>query len=297
MSFAPVSVDDLDELEKRFRNAFFTGSAEGLEVVGYGEITSVVAWRGVNGPVAAKRLPTFRFGEGVTAYLAVLEDYLAGLGAVGVDVMPTLAQTVKLDGGDVAVYLLQPLLRPEQIGPAYLRKATDEQATGFLDMVCERTETAIGAGIGIDAQVSNWGIDEGNLFYFDVTTPLLKDDRGDDRIDVDIFLASLPWALRGTVKRFLVQGIIDEYFDVRATLLDLIGQFYKERLVSLIPLGLDRANRRLSDPISAKELEQYYKWDARMWEFLQRLRRIDRWWHLKIRHHPYPLLIPGNVQR
>lgn len=297
MSLEPVSIDDLEVLESRFKRAFATGRAEGLEVVGYGEITSVVAWQGSGGPVATKRLPTFPRGEGVDAYLALLNDYLNGLQTVGVDVVPTSIRRIELDGGDVAVYLLQPLLPSVQVGHAYLREATAEQAAEFLDRVYEGTKAAIGAGIGIDAQVSNWGIVGEDLVYFDVTTPLLKDDHGADRIDVDIFLASLPWFLRGAVKRFLIRGIINEYFDVRTTFLNLIAQFYKERLVSLIPLALDRANRRLSNPITTKEVERYYAKDARVWEFLQRLRRIDRWWHLKLLHVPYPLLIPKKVQR
>lgn len=297
MSLEPVRVDDLEVLEERFQKAFATGHAEGLDVIGYGEITSVVAWAGSDGMVAAKRLPTFRAGEGVEAYLALLEDYLTGLRAADVSVVPTSFQTLRLDGRDVAVYLVQPLLSPENVGHAYLRGATEQQAVRLFDRVFERTEAAIGARIGIDAQISNWAVDGDDLVYFDVTTPLLKDDHGVDRIDVDIFLASLPWALRGIVKRFLVVGIIEDYFDVRTTILNLVAQFHKERLISLIPLALERANRRLSDPIGADEVKRYYGSDARMWELLQRLRRIDRWWHHKVRRRPYPFLLPGKIDR
>ena len=110
-------------------------------------------------------------------------------------------------------------------------------------------------------------------------------------------LASLPWAIRGIVKRFLVVGIIEDYFDVRTTILNLVAQFHKERLVSLIPLALEQANRRLPDPIGADEVKRYYTSDARMWELLQRLRRMDRWWHHKVRRRPYPFLLPGKIDR
>ncbi len=297
MNLDPVDVDDLDELERRFQKAFATGRADGIEVVGYGEITSVVAWPGVDGPVAAKRLPTFRAGEGVDPYLTLLDDYLKGLRSLGVDAVPTVTRTLTSSTGDVAVYLLQPLLEPGQVGHLYLASISPDEAAGFLDQIYEGTQAAIGAGIGLDAQVSNWGLVGDDLVYFDVTTPLLKDAQGIDRIDVDIFLASLPWVLRGPVKQFLVQGIIDEYFDVRTTFLNLIAQFYKERLAHLIPIALERANRRLAEPITVREVKRYYARDARMWEFLQRLRRIDRWWHLKVRRISYPLLIPGKVAR
>jgi len=297
MNLEPVRVDDLEALEERFQKAFATGRAEGLDVVGYGEITTVVSWAGIDGMAVAKRLPTFRRGDGVEAYLALLEDYVTGLRAVDVAVVPTSHQILGLDGRDVAVYILQPLLPAECVGHAYLREATEEQAIRLFDQVFAKTEAAIGAQIGIDAQISNWAVDGDDLVYFDVTTPLLKDDQGVDRIDVDIFLASLPWALRGIVKRFLVQGIIDDYFDVRTTILNLVAQFHKERLISLIPLALEHANRRLSDPIGTDEVRRYYASDARMWELLQRLRRIDRWWHHKVRRRPYPFLLPGKIDR
>lgn len=292
-----VRVDDLDLLEERFRHAFATGKGDGLSVVGYGEITSVVAWQGREGPVAAKRLPAFIDGTGVDEYIDLLEEYIARLRDVGLDVVPTTTQRLVLDNGDVALYLLQPLIDEGALAHNRLREASREEAVDMFERVFDGVEAAIGADIGIDAQVSNWALNGDELVYFDVTTPLLRDGAGADRLDTDIFLASLPWMLRGFVKRFMVRGIIDEYFDVRITILNLLANLYKERLNELIPLGLDRANARLGRALTAEEVRRYYAKDARMWELLQRLRRADRWWHLRIRRHPYPFLLPGKVER
>lgn len=297
MSLEPVRVEDLDALEERFQHAFRTGDDSALDVIGYGEITSVVAWEGTNGPVAAKRLPAFAGGRGVDDYLRLLDDYIAGLRTVGVNVVPTTHQMLALDGGDVAVYLLQPLLDATYLGHRYLREASEDDAAFLLDRAFDGIEAAVGAEIGFDAQISNWALHDGSIVYFDITTPLLRDGDGRDRLDTRIFLASLPWALRWPVRKLLVRGIIDEYFDVRTTMLNLLAQFYKERLVDLLPLGLERANARLADPIRGEEVQRYYAKDARMWEFLQRLRRADRWWHLHVRRRPYPFLLPGKVDR
>jgi hypothetical protein len=297
VSLEPVGVEDLDALEARFQHAFATGDITALHVVGYGEITSVVAWQGTSGPVAVKRLPAFENGQGVDEYLTLLDEYITGLRAVGVDVVPTTTRTLTLDSGDVVVYLLQPMLDERWLGNTYVRAASQGDASSFLDGAFEGVEAAIGAGIGFDAQISNWAIHDGGIVYFDVTTPLLRDEVGADRLDTDIFLASLPWALRGFVKRFMVRGIIDEYFDVRTTILNLLAQFHKDRLTNLLPLGIERANARLRRPLTADEVRRYYAKDARMWEFLQRLRRADRWWQRTIRHRPYPFLLPGKVER
>ncbi len=293
----PVRVDDLDVLEARFQHAFGSATYDGLDVIGYGEITSVVAWPGPDGPIAAKRLPAFRAGEGVDAYLTLLADYLEGLRGAGIDVVPTRAERLVLDGGDVAVYLLQPMIDESLLGHRYLRNAPTSDAAALLEKVFDAVESAIGSGVGLDAQISNWALVGDSVVYFDVTTPLLRDESGCDRLDTGIFLASLPWPLRGVVRRFMVQGIIDEYFDIRTTILNLLAQFYKERLTELIPLALERANTRLERPFTADEVRSYYAKDARLWEFLQRLRRVDRWWHLHVLHRAYSFLLPGRVER
>ncbi len=293
----PVRIDDLDLLEARFQRAFGAGTHDGLDVIGYGEITSVVAWRGPDGPIAVKRLPAFRAGEGVDAYLSLLNDYLRGLRGAGIDVVPTTTERLVLDGGDVAVYLLQPMIDGTLLGHRYLRTAADSDAAALLERIFDAVESAIGSGIGFDAQISNWALIDDSVVYFDVTTPLLRDERGRDRLDTEIFLASLPWPLRGVVRRFMVRGIIDEYFDVRTTILNLLAQLYKERLAERLPLALERANARLKRPFSPEEVRRYYAKDARLWEFLQRLRRVDRWWHLRVLHRAYSFLLPGRVER
>jgi len=293
----PARVADLGELEARFERAFRTGVDTDLEVVGYGEITSVVAWHGPDGPVAAKRLPTFRGGLGVDDYVAVLNDYLDALRGSGVDVVPTTPERIALGDGDVALYLVQPRIDHSFLGHSYLQNASVDDAIDLFDRVFDLIESVIGSGIGFDAQISNWALLDGSIVYFDVTTPLLRDHQGQDRLDTGIFLASLPWLLRGFVRRFMVRGIIDEYFDVRTTILNLLAQFHKERLIHLLPAGVEAANCRLDEPLTIDEVDRYYAKDARLWEFLQRLRRVDRWWHLRVRRRPYPFLLPGRIDR
>jgi hypothetical protein len=292
-----VRVDDLDVLEARFQRAFATGRSDGLSVVGYGEITSVVAWQGSEDAVAAKRLPAFPRGRGVDAYVRLLDEYITRLRDVGIDVVPTTTQRLVLENGDVVVYLLQALLDEQALAHIYLREACRDDAADLLGRVFDGVDAAIGARIGLDAQISNWAWVDGSIVYFDVTTPLLRDGDDEDRLDTDIFLASLPWMLRGFVDRFMVRGIIDEYFDVRITILNALANLYKERLVELLPLGLELANERLEQPLTAEEIRRYYAKDARMWEFLQRLRRADQWWQRHIRRRPYPFLLPGRVER
>lgn len=106
---------------------------------------------------------------------------------------------------------------------------------------------AIDPRVGLDGQLSNWARIEGRWLYLDVSTPMLRDEAGRDRLDADLFLAALPWVLRAPVRRFLLATITDVYFDPREAMLDVLGNLHKERLSQHIPAGIEVANRRLAE--------------------------------------------------
>jgi hypothetical protein len=136
-----------------------------------------------------------------------------------------------------------------------------------------------------------------DLVYLDVTTPLLEDEMGRQRLDLGLFLASLPWAMRAPVRRFLLDEILSHYRSPRPALVDAVANLHKERLPSAIPALLEAANAVVDPPIWADEARTYYRQDALMWEVLQRLRRADRWWQRRVRRRRYPFLLPGTIER
>jgi hypothetical protein len=124
----------------------------------------------------------------------------------------------------------------------------------------------------------------------------MRDDDGRSRLDADLVLASIPWALRGIIKRFVLADIIDKYHQPRGVVLDLLGNLIKEKLEELVDPFIASANRRL-DPLTSEEVRRYYADDARTWALLQRLRQMDRAWHRRVRRRPYAFLLPGQIDR
>jgi hypothetical protein len=107
----------------------------------------------------------------------------------------------------------------------------------------------------------------------------------------------LPWALRGTVRRFLLQSILDKYYSPRGVLVDLLGNLIKEGVSRWLGLGLEIVNTKIEPAIDEAEVRRYYREDAGMWALLQRLRRMDRMWQRRVRRRQYPFLLPGKVER
>ena len=287
----------LQALEARVERALAAGGPGDLEVLGYGEISAVLAHDGPGGRFACKRLPPFPGAASLQAYRACLTDYLAALAGRGLRVAPTALLHVERPGGGLSAYCVQAALPPGSLLPAILAGAGEDRARALFGRLLEAVLASVGPGLGLDGQVSNWAWVDGELCYLDVTTPLLRDGGGAERLDTGLFLASLPWALRAPVRRFLLRDILDKYYRPRGVVLDALANLLKERLDRWLPAFLEEANARLQPALSGEEVRRSYASDARTWALLQALRRLDRAWQRRVRRRPYPFLLPGRIER
>jgi len=287
-----IAPETLQALETATTGSLDRGRADGLDIIDYGEISTVLAAEGIDGPVVCKRLPAMTRAE-LAAYEKVLNDYLAVLTERGLVVAPSEVHAVGTD--PVTPYCVQP--RYERLLVADLHTGDRDLIEKRAARLCELVVAATRDGVGLDGQISNWAVNGDELVYLDVTTPLIQDADGKQRVDLDLFIASLPWAMRGPVRRFLLQEILSHYHAPRPVLLDVVGNLHKERATDAIPAFLAAANRMVDPPLSADEAAKYYRRDALMWEMLQRLRRADRWWQRRVRRRRYPFLLPGTIER
>lgn len=285
-----VTAAALDELEALVQQALANGDESALQVLGYGEISTVVAY----GDHACKRLPPFPSRPAFEAYADTFHAYLDALRTRGCHAVDSELLPRQHEDGSLSLWCVQPLQRSESLLPAALRNHS--APTRVFEQLVSTVMGTIDHSVGLDAQASNWVLTEDQLAYIDVTTPMLR-SAGEERLDTDLFLASLPWALRGAVRALVLRQILDKYYDPRAALLDFAGNLFKERLGEQVDAFLAVANPSLSEPISLDEAHAYYRADARLWATLQRLRRLDRWWQRTIRRRVYPFLLPGPVER
>jgi hypothetical protein len=289
--------DALASLERRVTRALGSPREPVPEVLGYGEISCVLALRVDGGGVACKRLPPFPSREAFEAYRSCLEGQMDAFATHGVPVLATELHRVEGAGSAPVGYCVQPLVEPPALVPALLSHEPGRRGSELVETILERALAYVAPTRGLDGQLSNWAVVDGDLVYLDVSTPLLRDESGRERLDVDIFLASLPWSLRGLVKRFLLRSILDPYYSPRGVTLDLLGNLIKEGLGHLLPELLPIAARCLGEPLDAGQVRRHYARDARTWHLLQRLRRLDRAWQWHVRRRPYSILLPGPVER
>jgi len=227
----------------------------------------------------------------------VVIDYLGALRAAGIEPVTTeLYQRPGPDGGVIA-YLVQPILDAATLAPAVVAAAEPGAAVEVIERIMDRVVGFVDDRHGLDAQLSNWAVDGERLRYLDVSTPMLRDPDGGERLDGRVFMASLPWLMRPVAERFMLRGILAKYYQPRGVIVDLLGNLYKERLDHHLPALVEAAGARVSPALTVREVERYYRGDARTWAVLQRLRRADRAWQRRVRRRAYPFLLPGRIER
>jgi hypothetical protein len=289
--------DALRELDRRVDRALATGEESSLPLLGFGEISMVLAWPAEQPSFACKRLPLFPNRARFDAYRRTLIAYPEALRRSGVRAVETDLVPVARDDGKVTGYVVQPMLAPETLAPVVLRGERPEAGHPLVATVVDLTADAISPTVGLDAQLANWTWDESGLTYIDVSTPMLWSEDGRPLLDLELLSRAIPWALRATFRRLLVPGIVETYRDLRKVYLDLCGNLIKERLDHWLPAFLEQVNRHLDRPLTAPDVRRYYRSDARLWAMLLRIRRVDRAWQLRVRHRPYPFLLPERIER
>jgi len=307
----------LQRFEEQLDPAQPTAGDASVEIVGYGEVSTAFALATLPHAIC-KRMAGFRDDAGVVRYTEVVRRYIDWLTQLGVAVAETQLVPVRTSGGGHVVYLVQPRLPPAGLGHNLLRQADDTTLCACLDAVLAIIATLMrcnsaatdGRTITVDAQLSNWYFDVrdgvvGAPVLLDVGTPYMR-LHGVDEVGVDIFLAPIPPVIRCYYRRQrAVERYLDDYFDTRHILLDLLGNFYKEGRPDRIPLALAHVNRWLATtaadlgaaPLDAAAVARYYAKDAAALELFLKARRVDRFIRTRILRQRYNFILPGPIRR
>jgi hypothetical protein len=287
------------------------GSVAGrARIVGHGEISTVflIASRP---DLVVKRMAGFTAPAEAERYRAGIDEYCALLRERGIDVLETASVPVTSRRGAPVVYLVQPAVDPRRIGNALLREAGDGDLRALLRAIFERmagvwARNGGGAGtsadgrplVGLDAQLSNWAWEgAGRLRYLDVSTPFVR-RRGRELLDPEPGLRSLPPPVAWAVRRFVLRGVIDRYYDLREVAKDIVANFFKEGRRDRIPLALDEVNRWLGKvrpgaaPLAESEVARYYALDERIWKGFLALRRLHRAIQSRVMGLSYEYVLP-----
>lgn len=294
-----------------------------LEVAGYGEISTVLrlrrarAFGGEKRVWVYKRMPPFSDRAQVDRYLRVYREYREILvREVGLRVPEQNALVSRGADGAFTVYAGQAPLDEGTIGNRVIRAAPPDEcarileaALGEIAKTARHNAASPARTVGLDGQISNWAImrdaDGGieGLTYLDTSTPLYRFD-GVEQTDMEVFIRNTPSILRWVIRKFVLRGVVDRYYQAPRIAQDLVANFIKEGRGELVPELTAAANRFMEMnfpqpfvPLTPEGVRKYYAGDRKIWEFFQLARRIDRFFMEKILRRKYGYRLPGAIKR
>jgi hypothetical protein len=293
-------------------------STRPFRVLGYGEISTVfeVQGAGLEG-LACKRLSIFEQRAEYDRYAAAYHTYNQHLENAGLR-LPAHGHAALVNArGRLILYILQARLPRERFGPSVLA-ARDGAQRGQLFRLILRQMLGLwqysrgqpGTLLGLDGQLSNWALagetldGEAPLIYLDTSTPFLRLN-GVDQLEPELFLRTAPSYLAWVLRVLFLKQVMDRYFDLRKVVLDLVANLHKERQAALIPEMISAANAFFTHeaaglgaaPLTAGEVEAYYREDARIWSLYLSGRYLDRFIRRRVLGREYPYLLPGRIRR
>lgn len=297
---APASALDLPAVHAALEAAIERADPAGLRMLGQGEMSLVIGWPTDAPTHAVKRLPPFATRADVEAYATLVRDYIAALAERGVACVPTEVRTTPRADGGFAAYLAQPFQPPGVLLSRHLEDgAPREEGLALLTTLARLVAGAADARVGLDAQVSNWArtADDG-LALIDLTTPLLCDERGRERLDTALFTAVYPALVRWPLRRFVAPQVMAGFHVPRTILLDAASNLLRENLDPWVPVLIEAANPVLDEPLTLLDVERYYRSDTRLWGTTERLRRAERFWQRRVRRREFPMLLapPASIR-
>ena len=301
-----------------------------VTVLAYGEISAALTTDDLPGLVC-KRMAGYPDAASVSAYLDLVDEYLAELAAAGVSVVPTEAIPVQRPGRPPVVYLVQPRMDPQTLGhkPAArdrrrrpgrrdppgarfgrpagpAQRRADGRGRGgprrpAVELVVPRRRTLARASPAPGAPSRG----PPQPVLLDVGTPFVR-RHGRHSLDARVVVAPAPPGHPGpaaALRRRLLPGRLLRPPDRRR---GPAGQLPQG--------GGPAADRRPAwtwstewlatadipgprDPITAAEVADYYRRDARLLGLFLQARRADRAIRTKVLRQHYDFLLPGRVAR
>ena len=292
------------------------------QVLGYGEMSTVMTISGSNPNLVYKRMPMFQNEEELTPYLTLYDIYQEHLTDAGINVVSAAITYVIPEDGNVVAYIIQERLNSQALANTAIHVLPAEEVVRIFETILEEIGRVFAyneahAGeieLGFDAQISNWAIggygagnnrlpDPVELVYIDTSSPLLR-LKGEEQLDPELFLRSAPSFLRWVIRLLFLDDVMNRYYDRRQVIIDVLANLHKEKREDVIPDLIETANAFLEEtsggdaiqPITQEEIASYYQEDARIWTVYLTSRRTDRWLHRAL-GKPYPYVLPGDIER
>jgi len=254
-------------------------------------------------------------------YEALYREYVQVLGeTIGLDVAAgEVVRVADPQHGRVVLYIVQKCFPAAAIGHRASHRLTPAQVVRLVQAVLTEAGRVFAFNqahrgvleLGLDAQISNWAIigladsattlpEPIRLAYLDTSTPLMRRG-GQEQLDPELVLRSAPSFTLWFIRRAFLPEVMTRYYDFRRVAMDLVANFYKEGRPELVPDLVKTVNDFFRpapafQPLTVREVRDYYRFDALIWRVFLALRQLDRRLQT-VAGRSYPYILPDKITR
>lgn len=279
-------------------------------VLGFGEISTVFEIGG-DSALAYKRMPLFSDRASAEKYAQQHLEYYGFLKEAGLRLPESETAIMEPSNGPVVLYIAQEQLAPQRFGHKLIHSLDTQDIERLIKGIVSEIAKVRQFNefrrprmeLALDGQLSNWVCFERGkglqIYYVDTSTPLYRKD-GIEQLDPELFLRSAPFFLRWIIRFLFLDQVMERYYDQRQVYLDLAANLYKEQRPGLVFLTIQVINGALPadlEPITAREVEKYYKEDKLIWTLFLAFRRLDCWIKTNLFRKRYEFILPEKIVR
>jgi hypothetical protein len=284
-------------------------SAIPAQVLGYGEVSCIFAIEQMPG-LAFKRMPLFKNAVTACQYEENYFKYCNYLEQAGLNLPPSATAVIETPGRPTALYIAQKLLPKEHfcnvmlagLERPFAKKLVQKVAFALCRVWEFNALNTPALELGVDGQLSNWAMPNGDIdsepIFLDTSTPLFRINRF-ETMNPELLLQAVPFFLRPAVRLFFLDEVMTRYYDPRRVFVDIAANLNKENLPFLVDDALMVLNDSLPlrKPITAKEVDSYYRFDKLIWRSFLALRKTERLLTTRLKRGHYPFILPGKISR
>jgi hypothetical protein len=255
-------------------------------------------------------MPLFRNIASAERYAGQFLEYCNLLAESGLKLPESGTVIVALPGRPVVLYIAQKILPPERFAHKLIHVLNPDETGKMMEKILSGIELVWRYNeekkplfeFALDGQLSNWvvpGNVQEELYFVDTSTPLYRKN-GVEQLDPELLLQSAPGFLRWVLRLFFLKDVMNRYYDKRQVCIDLAANLFKEQKPELLPMTVEIMNRIFfgkEKPLSAAEIEKYYRTDRMIWSLFLAFRRIDMFIKTKILMKRYEFILPGKIKR
>lgn len=296
MTWRP-SDDDLVQLDGRVRSALANRDPDRAPIIGSGTLSMALGWPDIDPIAVCHRTGPMSRNQAIELD-SLIAEYRRVLGQRGIRSVETEVRYCpgpERGSHSGTAYVVQPMPRHGALGHQVLGAASPDADHPLVEAV-------VGAALEADRQASlaagfsQWSWDGSTARLASVGAPLMWDQEGTFRYNLDPSLAAIPAPMRPVVRGRLEDRAARNQAPDNV-LVGIVADLLRRRLDHWVQPVRDHCARSHAIYISVEQARDHNTIERRLRTAIGALQRAERWWRESAREQPYQFFVPGLFSR